>query len=103
MHCVKIESDIIKSKNTRVGRFIRLIYNSMKLHKITYILVIIGGINWLVFGIAGWDIVGKIFGGMDMMISKIIYILVGLSAVYEVLSHKKMCRDCEGKMSGQQM
>lgn len=72
----------------------------MKLHKITFILLIIGGINWLVFGLLGWDIVGKIFGGMEMMISRIIYIVVGLSAVYELMSHKKLCRDCDSKPAG---
>lgn len=72
----------------------------MKLHKITYILVIIGGLNWLIFGLLGWDIVGKIFGGMDSMISKIVYIVVGLSAVYEVISHKKTCKSCDNPKSG---
>ncbi len=70
----------------------------MKLHKITFILLIIGGLNWLVFGLLGWDIVGKIFGGMDIMISKIIYIVVGVSALYEIFAHKKICRECNNKM-----
>lgn len=70
----------------------------MKLHKITYPLLLIGGINWLVFGLLGWDIVGKIFGGMDMTISKIIYIVVGLATVYELVSHKNSCKACDNKM-----
>ncbi len=70
----------------------------MKLHKITFILLIIGGLNWLVFGLLGWDIVGKIFGGMDMMISKIIYIVVGVAALYEIFAHKEICRECNNKM-----
>ena len=63
------------------------------LHKIAFILVIIGGLNWLLVGIANWDI-GALFGGMDMLVSKIIYVLVGLSAIYLVLTHKRDCRDC---------
>lgn len=73
----------------------------MKLHKITFILLIVGGLNWLVFGLLGWDIVGKIFGGMDSMIAKIVYIVVGLCAVYELMSHKKTCRECAGGMKPQ--
>jgi uncharacterized membrane protein YuzA (DUF378 family) len=63
------------------------------LHLVTWILLVIGGLNWLVFGLFGWDI-GHLFGGMDTMISKIIYVLVGLSAVYEIFNHKNTCRMC---------
>lgn len=67
------------------------------MHKLTFILLAIGGLNWLIFGLTGWD-VGQLFGGMDAMVSKIIYILVGVSAVYEILTHKKCCTCC-GKTS----
>ncbi|MFA5009042.1 MAG: DUF378 domain-containing protein [Candidatus Paceibacterota bacterium] len=45
------------------------------------ILVIIGGINWGIYGIWGYDLVAVIFGSIAI-IAKIIYILVGISAVY---------------------
>jgi uncharacterized protein len=64
-----------------------------KLHIITFILVIIGGLNWLLVGLFGWD-VGELFGGQDAPISSIIYILVGLSAIYEAAIHRKICRSC---------
>lgn len=63
------------------------------LHAIAFVLIIIGSINWLLVGILGWDI-GEIFGGQGALISRIIYILVGLSAIYEVATHKKNCKDC---------
>ncbi|MBP9691622.1 DUF378 domain-containing protein [Candidatus Woesebacteria bacterium] len=63
------------------------------LHAIAFILIIIGSINWLLVGILGWDI-GELFGGQGTIISRIIYILVGLSAIYEVATHKKTCKDC---------
>jgi uncharacterized membrane protein YuzA (DUF378 family) len=66
----------------------------MKLHTIAFILLVVGGLNWLCFGIFEWDIVGKLFGGMTSTVSQIVYILVGLSAVYEIATHKKRCRDC---------
>lgn len=65
------------------------------LHKITFLLLIIGGLNWLVLAIFGWDI-GNLFGGQDAIISKLIYILVGLSAIYLVLTHKQDCKHCMG-------
>jgi uncharacterized membrane protein YuzA (DUF378 family) len=69
------------------------------LHTTAFILLIVGGLNWLLVGIFGWD-VGSIFGGQDAVISKIVYILVGLSAIYEIVTHKKNCKNCvESSMS----
>lgn len=68
----------------------------MNLHKITWVLVIIGGLNWLLVGVIGWD-VGSLFGGQTAIISRIVYILVGLSAIYELFSHKKCCSECSVK------
>jgi len=65
-----------------------------KLHYATFLLLIIGGLNWLLVGLFQWD-VGAIFGGMDAWLSRIIYILVGLSAIYEVATHKKTCKVCD--------
>ncbi|MFA6251164.1 MAG: DUF378 domain-containing protein [Candidatus Paceibacterota bacterium] len=66
------------------------------IHGIAFVLVIIGGLNWLLVGLFGWD-VGMIFGGQDALISKIIYILVGLSAIFLVATHCKDCKHCEAK------
>lgn len=63
-------------------------------HKIAFILLVIGGLNWLLVGLFMWD-VGSLFGGQSMWISRIIYILVGLSALYEMFSHKRNCKHCE--------
>ena len=63
------------------------------LHCIAFILLVVGGLNWLLVGLVGWDI-GSYLGGMDALISKIIYILVGLSAIVLVVTHKKDCRHC---------
>lgn len=72
----------------------------MKLHKIAFCLLIIGGLNWLLVGlISSWDISVYITD----TIARIVYILVGLSALYEVFTHKSRCKACEAKMGGQQM
>jgi uncharacterized protein len=67
------------------------------LHMLTFTLLAIGGLNWLLVGLFQWD-VGSIFGGMDAVISRVIYVLVGLSAIYEILSHGRRCRDCKPDM-----
>ena len=45
------------------------------------VLVIIGGINWALIGFFSFDLVGAIFGSMSTL-TRIIYVLVGLSALY---------------------
>lgn len=48
--------------------------------KVAHWLLVIGGLNWLLVGLLGWDI-GNLFGGQEALVSRIIYILVGLSAI----------------------
>lgn len=63
------------------------------IHMIAFILVIVGGLNWLLVGLFMWD-VGSLFGGMENIVSKIIYVLVGLSAIYLLFTHKGDCKAC---------
>jgi len=65
----------------------------MKLHNVTFILLVIGGLNWLLVGLLNWDI-SQVLGGQASLVSKAVYILVGLSAVYEVVTHKANCKEC---------
>ncbi len=63
-----------------------------KIHMVTFILLVVGGLNWLFYAL-GYNLVGMVFGGvMNGMLEDLIYILVGLSAIYEVATHKKNCR-----------
>lgn len=50
--------------------------------KICLILAIIGGLNWGSIGIFGFDIVAWIFGGQGAVVSRIIYTIVGLAAIW---------------------
>ena len=52
------------------------------LDRIALILLIIGGINWGSIGIFRFDIVARIFGGQAATVSRIIYTIVGLSALW---------------------
>jgi len=69
---------------------------------IAFLLLIIGGINWLLVGAIGWD-VGLLFGGQDMLVSRIIYILIGVAAIAMLVTHKKDCRSCDKKGAGEQV
>jgi len=63
---------------------------------LTFSLLVIGGLNWLLVGLIGWD-VGELLGGQSATVSKTIYILVGLSALVEMFGHKKFCKYCSEK------
>lgn len=49
---------------------------------IALILTIIGGVNWGLIGIFQFDLVAWIFGGQDAILSRIIYTLVGIAALW---------------------
>lgn len=55
------------------------------LNLITLVLVIIGGINWGLVGIAQFDLVAAIFGGQDALLARVVYVLVGLSALWQIV------------------
>jgi len=54
------------------------------LNKITLLLVIVGGLNWGLVGLLNFDLVAAIFGEMSAL-SRIIYTLVGASALYQIV------------------
>jgi len=61
---------------------------------LTLILVLVGALNWGLVGIANFDLVAFIFGDMSI-ISRLIYSLVGISAVYLALNTSKL--SCDNK------
>lgn len=50
--------------------------------KVALTLAIIGGLNWGSIGIFGFDLVAFLFGGSTSAISRVIYTLVGLAALW---------------------
>ena len=54
----------------------------MIMDKIALVLAIIGGLNWGSIGIFGFDIVAFLFGGANSAISRVVYTLVGLAAIW---------------------
>lgn len=51
----------------------------------TLLLIIIGGVNWLLVGIADLDLVATLFGGQDSFLATLVYVLVGLSALWQLM------------------
>ncbi|MBR4627346.1 MAG: DUF378 domain-containing protein [Ruminococcus sp.] len=50
--------------------------------KLALILLIIGGINWGLVGVFELDIIAWLFGGSASVISRALYIVVALSAIW---------------------
>jgi len=70
----------------------------MNLHLAAWILVIVGGLNWLLVGLGGflggnWNVVQMLLGSWPA-VEWLVYVIVGLAAVYELATHKKNCRVC---------
>lgn len=51
---------------------------------IATILVIIGALNWGLIGLFDFNLVATIFGGVDGLFTKIVYILVGIAGILEI-------------------
>ena len=54
----------------------------MIMDKIALLLAIVGGLNWGSIGIFGFDIVAFLFGGANSALSRVVYTLVGLGAIW---------------------
>lgn len=52
---------------------------------VAFILVAIGGLNWGLVGFFNFNLVSYLFGEMSML-TRIVYSLVGLSAVYAIFT-----------------
>ncbi len=61
-----------------------LLKGVITLKKLILILMIIGGINWGLIGFFNYNLVSGIFGAQLAVVSRIIYAVVGLSALYGI-------------------
>ena len=57
---------------------------------IAYVLLVVGGVNWLLYGISpGLDLVALVGGGYTVL-ARVIYILVGIASVYGLVTGVKL-------------
>jgi uncharacterized membrane protein YuzA (DUF378 family) len=67
------------------------------LNIVTLLLAIIGGLNWgfVAFGGYNFDVVANLFGGADSGGARIVYGLVGLSALWQIMPWLRSIRTSE--------
>lgn len=58
---------------------------------IAIVLVVVGALNWGLVGLFSFDLVAALFGDMSML-SRIVYSLVGLAAIYVAVMCPKWCK-----------
>lgn len=52
------------------------------------ILIVVGGLNWGLVGLAKFDLVANLLGGQEAALARIVYTLVGLAAILRLLRWK---------------
>ncbi len=63
----------------------------MKILKQTaFVLLLIGGLNWGLYGLSGYDLVDILLGSTPV-IARIVYVLIGLATLYIILSKHTLC------------
>jgi uncharacterized membrane protein YuzA (DUF378 family) len=64
-----------------------------ELHMVTFLLVIVGALNWGLVGLFDFNLVSFLVGGFPV-VERVVYVLVGLSALVEVFNHSSSCKWC---------
>jgi len=59
---------------------------------VTFVLVIIGALNWTLYGLMDINLVGSIFGASDVLV-KVVYTLIGLSGMYMITHYKDVTHE----------
>lgn len=62
-------------------------------HIFAFLLVVVGALNWGLIAFFNFNVVSVIFGA-GTMLERVVYALIGLSALYVALTHKKDCKIC---------
>lgn len=70
--------------------------NNKMLHVAAFGLLVVGGLNWGLVGLLDMNLVDTLLGAGSML-AKLVYILVGLSAVWLATTHKADCKVCGSK------
>lgn len=66
------------------------------LHMVAFVLLVVGGLNWGLYGLFNYNLVESLLGagsGLTMLV----YVLVGVSAVWVGATHKGDCKICSKK------
>lgn len=64
---------------------------------VAFPLVLVGALNWGLVALFGYNLVEGLLGGWPMVV-KLVYVLVGASAVYLLVTHQQDCKTCAEMM-----
>lgn len=67
------------------------------LHMVAFALVVVGALNWGLWGLFQFNLVETILGGSGSMLVKLVYVLVGASGVWLAVTHMQDCKVCAKK------
>ena len=63
------------------------------LHMASFFLLWVGGLNWGLVGLLNFNLVNVVLGSVPAL-EKLVYVLVGVAAVYTLVTHKAYCKEC---------
>lgn len=67
--------------------------NNKTVHMAAFVLLVAGGLNWLLVALFNFDLVEALLRSWPML-AKIVYVLIGLSAIQMLMTHKQTCSVC---------
>jgi uncharacterized membrane protein YuzA (DUF378 family) len=68
----------------------------MGLHMVAFTLVVVGALNWGLWGLANVNLVNMLLGSMPQ-VERLVYVLVGVSGVVLMATHMQDCKECSKK------
>lgn len=69
---------------------------SKEMHMLLFTLAMVGALNWGLVGLLDVNLVEMLLGAWPLLV-KLVYILVGVSAVYIFATHMNDCKICSKK------
>ena len=66
-------------------------------HMVAFPLALVGALNWGLVGLFNYNLVESLLGTWPMVV-KIVYVLVGASAIWLLVTHKEDCKTCSEMM-----
>lgn len=63
------------------------------LHMVAFLLVVVGALNWGLVALFNMNVVDAVFG-MGSQLGQVVYVLVAVSGLYLLFTHKDGCKVC---------
>jgi uncharacterized membrane protein YuzA (DUF378 family) len=67
-------------------------FNMKSMDILAAVLLVVGGLNWGLVGLFQFDLVAAIGGGMSGALARVIYVVVGLAAIYQAAGWRAIQR-----------